>query len=61
MKTPHWVVVATAHPAKFESIVEPLVGRAMEAPPALAALLDRESACEEIEPSLAALVSAAFS
>jgi threonine synthase len=61
LKTPHWVVVATAHPAKFESIVEPLVGREVETPPALAALLDKESDCEEIEPSLEALIEAAFS
>ncbi|MFL6336225.1 MAG: threonine synthase [Pyrinomonadaceae bacterium] len=60
LATPHWVVVATAHPAKFESIVEPLVGREVETPPALAELLDKESACEEIEPSLESLVSAAF-
>ena len=56
--TPHLVVVATAHPAKFESIVEPLIGRELETPPALAELLDKESACEEIEPSLAALAKA---
>ncbi|TWI06134.1 threonine synthase [Luteimonas cucumeris] len=36
-----WVVVATAHPAKFENIVEPLVGHAIEPPPALAASLAR--------------------
>ncbi|HEX8559167.1 MAG TPA: threonine synthase [Pyrinomonadaceae bacterium] len=59
--TPHWVVVATAHPAKFESVVEPLVGREVETPPALAELLGRDSACEEIEPSLESLVRAAFS
>lgn len=34
-----WIVAATAHPAKFESIVEPLVGHAVEPPPALAASL----------------------
>jgi threonine synthase len=36
---PHWVLVSTAHPAKFNDIVEPLVGRAVPVPPALAALL----------------------
>ena len=36
-----WAVVATAHPAKFETIVEPLVGHAVEPPPALAAALAR--------------------
>ncbi len=34
-----WVLVATAHPAKFDEIVEPLIGRAVEVPPALARLL----------------------
>ncbi|MBV8855872.1 MAG: threonine synthase [Acidobacteria bacterium] len=58
LASPHWVVVATAHPAKFESIVEPLVGREVETPPALAELLDKESVCEEIEPSLEALAKA---
>jgi threonine synthase len=58
--SPHWVVVATAHPAKFESVVEPLVGREVETPPALAALLDQESACVEIDPTLESLVEAAF-
>ena len=57
---PHWVVVATAHPAKFESIVEPLIGREVETPPALAELLDKGSACEEIGPSLESLKEAAF-
>jgi threonine synthase len=61
LATPHWVVVATAHPAKFESVVEPLVGRVVETPPALAELLDKESARVEIEPTLDALVRAAFS
>ena len=37
----YWAVAATAHPAKFESIVEPLIGRALEVPPALDALLQR--------------------
>jgi len=36
-----WAVVATAHPAKFETIVEPLVGHAVEPSPALAAWLAR--------------------
>ena len=53
--TPHWILVSTAHPAKFEGIVEPLVGREVEVPPALAALLDRPSEFSEIDPSLAEL------
>jgi threonine synthase len=42
----HWAVVATAHPAKFESIVEPLIGATVPLPPALAALLSRRSHAE---------------
>ena len=34
-----WIVSATAHPAKFETIVEPVIGRAVPVPPALADLL----------------------
>ena len=41
-----WAVVATAHPAKFDSIVEPLVGHAVEPPPALAAWLARPARSE---------------
>jgi threonine synthase len=48
----HWVLVATAHPAKFQEIVEPLVGRAIELPPALARLLGRPTAREEIDANL---------
>jgi threonine synthase len=51
----HWVLVATAHPAKFESIVEPLIGRAVTIPPALADLLDRPSHADPIDASLDAL------
>jgi threonine synthase len=36
-----WTVVATAHPAKFDSVIEPRIGRAVDAPPALAACLAR--------------------
>jgi threonine synthase len=36
----HWVVVATAHAAKFDTIVEPLLGISIEPPSELAALLD---------------------
>jgi threonine synthase len=50
-----WVLVATAHPAKFAEIVEPLIGRAVPVPESLAALLARPTHCAEIEPALAAL------
>ena len=48
-----WVIVSTAHPAKFEGIVEPLIGRAVLVPPELRSLLDRPSQVTEIEPTLA--------
>ena len=35
----HWVVVATAHAAKFDAIVEPLLGATIEPPAELAELL----------------------
>lgn len=48
-----WIVVATAHPAKFERIVEPLVEQSIEVPPALAELLERPVEWQEIAPTLA--------
>jgi len=50
-----WIVAATAHPAKFESVVEPLVGTTVAPPPQLAELLSRPSSHAEIRPDLAAL------
>lgn len=51
----HWVLVATAHPAKFEGVVEPLIGAEVEVPPSLARILQRPSETAQIEPELAAL------
>ncbi len=53
-----FVVAATAHPAKFDSIVEPLVGRAIPVPPALAELLARPAKAQPLAPNLAALADA---
>ncbi len=39
-----WIVSATAHPAKFETIVEPIIGRSIPVPPALQDLLERPTA-----------------
>ncbi|MGO1070051.1 threonine synthase [Lysobacter sp. CA199] len=50
-----WAVVATAHPAKFDSIVEPLVGHTVEPPPALAASLARPASAEAMAADYAAL------
>lgn len=48
--TRHWVVAATAHPAKFDMIVEPLIGRPVPAPPALADVLVRPASAEPLAP-----------
>ena len=50
-----WAVVATAHPAKFEAIVEPLVGHALELPPSLAQTLARPAFAESLAVDYAAL------
>ncbi|MDR3388227.1 MAG: threonine synthase [Rudaea sp.] len=50
-----WAVVATAHPAKFDSIVEPLIGAPVPVPPALAELLARPSSAEPLDANYAAL------
>jgi threonine synthase len=47
-----WVLVATAHPAKFNDIVEPLIGATVPVPQALAALLELPSVQTEVEPRL---------
>ncbi len=49
------ILVATAHPAKFETIVEPLIGNPVPIPPALAAVLDRPEQAESLEPTPEAL------
>jgi threonine synthase len=50
-----WVLVATAHPAKFNDIVEPLIGGAVTVPPALAELLRLPSRSTDIGTRLADL------
>ena len=50
-----WILVATAHPAKFETIVEPLIGTEIPVPPELSALLSRPARSISIEPTLASL------
>ncbi|MEO8975145.1 MAG: threonine synthase [Casimicrobiaceae bacterium] len=51
------VIVATAHPAKFDAIVEPLIGTRIEVPAALAALLDRHAHSEAIGADYAAVLA----
>ena len=50
-----WAVAATAHPAKFDTIVEPLVGHEVAVPPPLAELLARPSRAEPLAANPAAL------
>jgi threonine synthase len=47
-ETGAWALVATAHPAKFESVVEPLLGESIPVPPALKALLARPTQAEPL-------------
>jgi threonine synthase len=58
LSSPHWIIVATAHPAKFDSVVEPLIGRSLSMPPSLAQLFDAPSRFEEIDPEFEALKEA---
>ncbi|MBK7863748.1 MAG: threonine synthase [Archangiaceae bacterium] len=51
-----WVVAATAHPAKFETVVEPLIGRTVAPPAALIELLAKPSHAEPLEASTEALL-----
>src|SRR3954468_23020545 len=46
------VFLSTAHPAKFAKIFEPIIGRPIEKPPALAAALDRPQHIIRIRASL---------
>ncbi len=50
-----WSLVATAHAAKFDTIVEPLLGRQVPLPGSLAEILQRPAHRHDIEPKLAAL------
>jgi threonine synthase len=50
----HWVIVSTAHPAKFREIVEPLVGT-VPVPDNLQRLYDLPSKFSEIDPGLSEL------
>jgi threonine synthase len=51
----HWAIVATAHPAKFEQIVEPLVGHPVPPPSSLAELLARPAHAEPLDADYASL------
>ncbi|MGK7295261.1 MAG: threonine synthase [Candidatus Wenzhouxiangella sp. M2_3B_020] len=51
------LIAATAHPAKFETVIEPIIGEPVALPPALADLLERPSTSEAMDPTLEALTA----
>jgi len=53
-----WILVATAHPAKFETIVEPLIGEVLALPPELEEILSRPARAVSIDPDLPSLAAA---
>ncbi len=53
-----WVLVATAHPAKFNDIVEPIIGKPVDVPPALARLLRLPQHILDLPPTLKAVAAA---
>ncbi len=53
-----WMLAATAHPYKFRDTIEPLIGRTIEPPPALEAILNRPMHKSTIPASLEALAEA---
>lgn len=53
----HWIIAATAHAAKFEEIVEPLVGEAVPVPDELARLLEWPAQFEVIAADAAEVVA----
>ncbi len=50
-----WIIVATAHPAKFDTIVEDIIDASVPVPPELAALLELPAHCEALEPHASSL------
>ena len=55
-----WILVATAHPAKFPEVVEPLVGHEVDVPAPLAEVMARSRPVPDIDPSLDALADVVF-
>ena len=54
----HSAIAATAHPAKFESIVEPLIGRTVAVPATLSRWLDVPARAEPLVAEPEALATA---
>jgi threonine synthase len=53
-----WVLVATAHPAKFNEIVEPIIGKPVSIPQSLERLLRLPQRIVDLPPTLEALAAA---
>ena len=53
-----WVVVSTAHPAKFNEIVEPIIGKPLAVPASLDRLLHLPRHALDVPPTLEALAAA---
>jgi len=53
-----WILVATAHPAKFNEIVEPIIGVPLAVPESLGQLLRLPQRCVDLPPTLEALAAA---
>ena len=51
----HWVIVSTAHPAKFENIVEPIIQETIDIPTNLMTILEKESVFTEIDSNFSTL------
>ncbi|MBK8247825.1 MAG: threonine synthase [Gemmatimonadetes bacterium] len=56
LRRERWCLVATAHPAKFAEIVEPLVGGQVAVPPALKGLYQRPAQVTVIDAATSALL-----
>ena len=55
-----WIVVATAHPAKFEAVIEPLLRKTVPIPQGLAQMLNGDSVKQVIRPELTKLQECLF-
>lgn len=51
----HAIICATAHPAKFESIVEPLIGRTVPVPQSLSEMIRHNRQATNLQPDLKSL------
>jgi threonine synthase len=53
-----WVLVATAHPAKFNEVVEPIIGKSIDVPESLEKLLRLPRHFLDLPPTLQAVAAA---